>query len=230
MEKPSYDVFIVEDDMPTCERLVTIIKRGRGLRVAGTAHSLAAAMAQQTCAAKCDAVLVDLGLPDGDGIDFINALSAADSPPSILVISVFGDERRVIRAIEAGARGYLLKDADEESLVESLHSTIAGDCPINPAIARHLLRRFTVVNGPSGEISAQRPTPVTRSPLTPKETQVLELLARGFGNSESADLLSISVNTITTHTKNIYRKLAVRSRSEAVFEASQLGLIEVRIP
>ncbi len=217
MSQPPYKLCIVEDDPHTRKRLVAQAEQDERLQVVAEAGDLASALATIDILKQCDVVLIDLGLPDGDGADLIAQLAAVDQGPTLLVISVFGDERHVIRAIEAGASGYLLKDADETTLADAIVRTVLGDSPINPSIARHLLRRFR--------------TPLQAnedSPITPRETEVLTLIARGYGNSEIAEVLAMSTNTVTSHTKSIYRKLAVGSRSEAVFEATQLGLISMR--
>lgn len=214
-----YRLFVVEDDPHTRKRLVALAEQDDRLKVVGEAGDLAGALQMMAVVQACDAALIDLGLPDGDGADLIQQLSALPDGPCTLVISVFGDERHVVRAIEAGASGYLLKDSDEISLADAIVRTILGESPINPAIARHLLRRF------------QQPTNndiTPPSPITPRETEVLTLIARGYSNAEIAKVLELATNTVTSHTKSIYRKLAVGSRSEAVFEATQMGLINMR--
>lgn len=212
----AYSVFIVEDDQLTRDRLSQHVDAHPQLTVTGSAGSLADARAAQTALHNADVLLVDLGLPDGDGTGLIAEVQRTDAPPVCLVITVFGDERRVIGAIEAGARGYLLKDSDEQDLTTLILRAIAGDCPINPSIARHLLKRFRtqpVADGDTG--------------ITARETEVLQCIARGYNNNEIGELLGMSVHTVRTHTKNIYGKLAVGSRGEAVFEAAQLGLIDL---
>lgn len=216
-----FGVYIVEDDPHTRARLVDAVHTDTRLTVIGQAGKLSDVMEDWADVSLARAVLIDLGLPDGDGVDLIAKLSQLPEPPSLLVISVFGDERHVIRAIEAGAVGYLLKDSDEETLADSIVRTINGECPINPSIARHLLKRF--------QPSHASEVPL-KSPITPRETEVLTLIARGYGNPEIANLLKMSTNTVTTHTKAIYRKLAVNSRSEAVFEAAQMGIIDMHKP
>lgn len=219
MTEPIQKIYIVEDDEPTRRRLVTMTQSHLQLSVAGEAGDLATANADWSVLCSCAAVLVDLALPDGDGATLIHALSQEPSPPSVLVISVFGDEQRVIRAIQAGAAGYLLKDSDERTLADGILQTIRGESPISPSIARHLLKHFQ-----------QPPSSEKTSPITQRETEVLTLIARGYSNTEIAELLEMSGNTVSTHTKHIYRKLAVNSRGEAVFEATQLGLIDLSPP
>ncbi len=153
-------ILVVEDDPHTRKRLVALAEQDDRLKVVGEAGDLAGALKAMPQLKACDAALIDLGLPDGDGADLIQQLSTLPDGPRTLVISVFGDERHVIRAIEAGASGYLLKDSDETSLAEAIVRTILGESPINPAIARHLLRRF---QQPATNDST------TPSPIPPRE-------------------------------------------------------------
>jgi DNA-binding NarL/FixJ family response regulator len=136
-----------------------------------------------------------------------------------MVITVFGDESHVVTAIEAGATGYLLKDSPSERIGQAVLELVGGGSPISPAIARHLLKRFRPAN--PGTTAA-----VALPGLTDREHEVLALLVKGFTYAEIGDLLSISAHTVTSHVKNLYRKLEVRSRAEAVYEALTLGLVK----
>jgi len=214
-----FKVFLVEDEPHTREQLSQLVSEQDTLTLAGSVGTYTEAMDNVRKIAKCHVLLVDLGLPDGDGIDIIRYVSHLEDPPNILVISVFGDERHVVRAIEAGADGYLLKDSTDIELAESITSVINGDSPINPAIARHLLKRFRPEPVPDNNTPALR--------ITPRENEVLKLIGRGFSNAEIAELLEVSNYTVTSHIKHLYKKLAVSSRSEAIFEAVQLGLLEL---
>jgi DNA-binding NarL/FixJ family response regulator len=134
---------------------------------------------------------------------------------------VFGDEQHVVEALEAGALGYLLKDGTAEYIGASILEMLAGGSPISPAIARHLLRRFR--GGAPGEAARTEELPR----LSEREGEVLRLIVKGFTYAEIAELLGVSSHTVTTHVRGIYRKLEVHSRSEAVYEALQLGLVKV---
>lgn len=162
-----------------------------------------------------DVLLCDLGLPDGSGVDLIRREALTGRDTDILVITVFANQTKVLDAIRAGARGYMLKDERIEDCMAAIREIRRGGSPISPIIARQLL----------GEI---RPDPreapkEMASPLSEREYEVLNLLSRGFSNAECAEILTVSGNTIGTHVKNIYRKLEVNSRAEALFEASQQG-------
>lgn len=211
-----HTVLLVEDDDATRARLALAVGSHPALALAGEAASLAAARALFGTAAP-DVLLVDLGLPDGSGIDLIREVKRSGRPTEVMVITVFGDEQHVVAAIEAGATGYILKDGSSGYVAESILELVRGGAPISPAIARHLLRRFREAS----------PAPAPDTPgLTAREREVLGLLVKGFTFAEIGGLLTISAHTVTTHVKHIYEKLEVRSRSEAVYEAMQLGLIE----
>jgi DNA-binding NarL/FixJ family response regulator len=210
-----HPVLIVEDDPATRERLTGIVAATVGLAVAGAVGDRAAALAllaQPDFAPRV--ALIDLALPDGSGIDVIRALRSRAPGADAMVISVFGDEAHVLAAIEAGATGYLLKDADADAIGASILKLIAGESPISAAIARHLLKRFQ-----------SAPPPADAPRLTPRETDVLRLIAKGLSYARIADTLQMSPNTVPSYVKQIYRKLEVNSRGEAVFEAMQLGLL-----
>jgi len=221
-------VLLVEDNEPTRERLAGVIKKTPGLELIGEAGTLALgqALLRQELP---DVLLTDLGLPDGSGIELIKEVRSAAHNVEAMVISVFGDERNVIAALEAGAAGYILKDDSLEEIGGSIQQLLDGGSPISPSIARHLLRRFQ--NPPEPESDAKADTADTseavKSPLSPRETDVLTAVAKGYTYNEIAEMLNISFHTVSSHIKHIYRKLEVGSRSEAVFEAINLRLIDL---
>jgi RNA polymerase sigma factor (sigma-70 family) len=212
-------VLVVEDDTNTRAYLVDALSEDVEGYTIGTAASLAQGM-QALASHSPDVMLVDLGLPDGTGLDLIRAAGELSEEVLTLVISVFGDETSVISAIEAGAQGYLLKSEAPRDLRETVRQLLAGGAPISPGIASHLLRRFQNRQAESEEAN-------TASGLTPREQDVLELLVKGLTYREAADQLGVSRNTVTSHVKSIYRKLHVRSRGEAVFEAVSKGLVKI---
>jgi DNA-binding NarL/FixJ family response regulator len=217
-----HDVLLVEDDEHTRERLARVIAGHPQLALLAAVDCCGAA--RQVLAEQQPRVLLtDLGLPDGDGLELIREVQARRLPTEVMVITVFGDEQHVISAIEAGASGYLLKDGGADYIGQSIMQMLAGGSPISAAIARHVLRRFQNTPEPS---PAPQPAPAVPK-LTSREQEVLCLIAKGFSYSEIADMLHVSSHTITTHVKNIYQKLSVRSRGEAVFEAVQMGLLKL---
>ena len=168
-----------------------------------------------------DVLVTDLSLPDGHGTELIREARAARPSTEALVITVFGDERSVVAALEAGAAGYLLKDGTDAELARPILELVDGGSPISPAIARHLLRRFQRQVGMPESARPPDETPV----LSAREREVLELLARGFRVGEIADRLGISAHTVTTHVRHLYAKLEVSSRGEAIYAAMNHGLL-----
>jgi DNA-binding NarL/FixJ family response regulator len=209
-------VAIVEDDTALVLHLRQVIEQSNDFKVAWIAHSLHDARNQM--ARPTDLVLLDLGLPDGRGISLVPQLRALPHPPRIIAFTVFSDEANVVDAVESGIDAYVLKDIEREALFEALAQTRDGASPISPAVARYLLRRMR-----RNEPAAVAP----EAALTSRERDVLERLARGYSYRETAEQLGISTNTVAHHIKNIYPKLAVGSRGEAVFRAVQDGLISL---
>lgn len=210
-------VFLVEDDANMRVEFERMVLGQTELLLAGSACNLAEARELlKTCEA--DIVIVDLGLPDGDGTELIAEMRDASPATAALVTTVFGDEAHVIRAVEAGARGYLLKDTTPEEFVRALRMVYEGGAPLSPQIARHLLKRFA----PTPARSTAEPE-VER--LTSREIDILTRVSQGFSVAETAQATGISHHTVTAHIKNIYSKLSVRNRVEAVNRARQQGLI-----
>jgi len=213
------NVFIVEDHVLTRESLRTRIEAHPKLRV-GVAVGSAADGLAALAVARPDVLLADLGLPDGSGIDVIRGAARRYPGLPIMVITVFGNEQRVVGAIQAGASGYLLKDDPAHEIGTAIELLLAGGSPISPAIARHLIRHF--------QAPPAAPETTGWEPLSARELEVLNLASKGFSYAEIAQLLGLSPNTIASYTKHIYVKLAVGSRSEAVYEALRLGLLPTR--
>lgn len=205
-------VFLVEDDPETRARLVTALQANSGFEVVGSAATVAEGKAWLG-RHFADVLLFDLGLPDGSGLELIR-LAARWGKGAILVISVFGDERNVVAAIEAGASGYLLKDASVDTVGDSIRQLLEGGAPISPGVAKHLLKRF--------QGRPARPDAAETEALTAREHEVLSCLAKGFSYAETGEMLHVSINTIRSHVKSIYAKLAVNSLPEAIYEADPL--------
>lgn len=166
-----------------------------------------------------DAAFVDLGLPDGDGVELVAALSSRWPDVPVVVLTVQHDDARVLAAFRAGARGYIFKDDIPTRLRLALDDALAGGAPMSAAVAKRVL----------GLVAALPSTPTAEhEPLTAQELRVLGKLATGGTYEESADALGVSVNTLRTHVRNIYRKLSVGTRTEAVMSALRLGLLERR--
>ena len=182
-------------------------------------------------------VLVDLELPDGSGLDLLSAL--ARYPATRIVTTLYSDDEHLFPALQCGADGYLLKEDRFEVLVEALQKIVRGQPPLSPAIARRLLRHFrnadaappmalaAVPDAPP--VPSSRPVPLEAMPdhdrLTPRETEVLTYLSKGFTIKEIAGLMGIRWFTVNDHIKSIYRKLNVSSRAEAAVLATKQGLV-----
>lgn len=209
-------VVVVEDNPQTCEFLVACINAHPQLTVAASFATLASARAWFT-RRQSDLLLVDLGLPDGSGLTLMREVHARWPQCDMLVVSMFGDEVNVVASIEAGAVGYVHKDDEAADIAETLLAVKGGASPISPMIARHLLLRMRP--------ATPEPAAAAAVALSPREQEVLQHIARGLAYAEIARLQGVTVHTVQTHIKKLYGKLAVHSRSEAVFEANRLGLL-----
>ena len=226
-----HQVLIVEDEPELLLKFATAVQSDPLLALSGAVPTGKAGMALLD-ALKPDVLLVDLGLPDISGIEVIRHSALHHPNTDVLVVTMFGDDQHVLASIEAGATGYLLKDALADRICVSIHELRAGGSPITPSIARKVLARFRLpVPAPLPLVSKN---PITKSgatesnssaPLTEREVDILRLVAKGLSFNEVGDSLAISPHTVVTHVKKIYRKLAVHSRGEAVFEAGQMGLL-----
>jgi DNA-binding NarL/FixJ family response regulator len=217
--KTRHAVLLVEDDPHTRERLAAAIAAHTELELQAAVGSCAAAR-DEIARATPAVLLTDLGLPDGDGTELILELRARRLATLPMVITVFGDEKHVVAAIEAGALGYLLKDGSPDYVGRSILELVAGGSPVSPAIARHLLRRFAAPDA-SAATRDERPR------LTERESETLRLIMKGFSYAEAGAVMGVAESTVTSHVRSIYRKLEVHSRSEAVYEALQLGLVKL---
>ncbi|MGH8243217.1 MAG: response regulator [Steroidobacteraceae bacterium] len=222
-EREPVDVVVVEDDASFRERFAEILSRDGGFRVRALAETVAGGLAAVN-AQTIDLLVVDLGLPDGDGIEVIRAATERQPDCAAIVVTVFGDEEHVVSAIEAGARGYLLKDCDEEEFMTAVRDLLAGGSPVSPMVARLVLNRLCRAS--SAPAAADDGTDEGVE-LSERESEILTLVAKGFSFGDVCSLLSITQNTVKTHVNRIYRKLAVHSRGQAVYEATRMGLIDL---
>ena len=211
--EPVYSVLLVEDDPEVNQRISALLQAHPRFALVGSEICLADAMAA-LLRQKPDILLTDIGLPDGSGIDLIKAIHTHHMDTEALVVSGFQDEHLVFKALEAGAKGYVLKHDQSQKIGDALLTMLNGGAPISPVIARLMLTRF------------ESPPPSQPLPevLTERQSRILKLVCQGFSSQEIAEKLSISYYTVTTHIKNIYQKLQVNSRAEAINEAIKLGL------
>lgn len=224
-------VLVVEDDTAMRDFFVASVSRCAGLQLVGAVGSVAEARAWlDHDDHMVDVLLTDLGLPDGSGLEVIRHATRLHPRCEPLVISLFGDEDNVLASIEAGALGYIHKDSAPDDIAQTILEMKDGASPISPMIARKVLAKYTSNRSRPAELTPAPPVrPVAEGPvLSPREQEVLMMIARGFSYAEIARLQSVSVHTVQTHIKNLYSKLSVHSKNEAVFEASRLGLLQSR--
>ncbi|MCG2583590.1 response regulator transcription factor [Massilia sp. TS11] len=206
---------LVVDDVPASrEWLSAALRRAFPPIALRTADTVQSALAQLRAGAPAVA-LIDLGLPDGSGVELIQWCSEHAPDTVCVVASIYDDDQHLFPALRAGAIGYLLKDAAAGDVELALRGILDGRPPLSPAIARKLLHHFR----------AGASAPPLEEALTPREREVLVLIAKGLTLREAADLLQLTANTVAGYVKVIYRKLNVSTRAEAALTARALGLV-----
>lgn len=219
-------VMIVEDDAVTRKTLCLAVESDPGLKLLDAFDSVKPALAWLESTAP-DVLMTDLGLPDGSGIEIIRACAHRYPDTDIMVVTMSSDEAIVLASIEAGASGYVLKDAGKMDIARAVLDLRAGGAPMSPAIARMVLAKVRDGSKPAEVPSAPAGD---NASLTKREAAILDLIAQGESYGDVAKMLSVSVGTVQTHIKNIYGKLAVHSRGEAVYEAHRRGLLQLGKP
>jgi DNA-binding NarL/FixJ family response regulator len=198
-------VAIVEDNAEICEDLEQVIRNAPGFACACVCRNTETAL-RKIPAAKPDVVIMDIGLPDGSGIECTAALKRTLPDVQIMMFTVYEDSEQIFRALAAGASGYLLKRASPAEILQALRELANGGVPMSGEIARKVIASFRPEPPPAAKTAK----------LTPREQTVLEQLANGLSAKEIAAQLAISTDTVNVHLKHIYQKLHVRSRIEAV--------------
>jgi DNA-binding NarL/FixJ family response regulator len=207
---------LIADDHPIVrEGLSAVLETQPDFAIVGEAASGAQAV-ERAAALRPDVILLDLELPELDGVAALRAIRAADPAARVIIFTAFDTDERILAAVQAGAQGYLLKGSPREELFQAIRVVHDGGSLLQPVVAARLLRQ---VSGAS--------TPALPEPLTERELEVLRLLAKGRQNKEIANELWISERTVKFHVSAILAKLAVGNRTEAVSKAAQLGLIEL---
>ena len=206
---------LIVDDHPVVRTgLRGMFETDPGFAVVGEAADGAQAI-EQVVATDPDLVLMDLQMPVLDGVGAIARIRQLADPPPVLVLTTYDSDSQILRAVEAGAAGYLLKDAPIETLFAAVRSAVSGGSPLAPSVAARLMHRLAPV--PAGGAEA----------LSGRELEVVALVARGASNKEIAHQLHISEATIKTHLAHIFEKLGVADRTSAVTRAIERGLIEL---
>ncbi len=231
---PRIRVYVVEDQSKILKNQLKLLEASSDLEIIGTALSGETAL-DDIRRLKPDVVLLDLGLPRMSGIDVTRVVKAEVPKVEILIFTIFDEEDKVLEAVQAGASGYLLKGTPADKMVEAIKEVAQGGTVIQPSLARRLLKHFRVPEVPGAEAPAA-PTAPAAAPLPPepegkklsaRETEILQLIAKGVSNNEAATMLTLSKATIRTHLEHIYRKLEVTNRVEAVTEGLRKGIIQM---
>jgi len=219
MTRKASSIGIVEDDDNLLDYLASVISNSDEFELVFSAPTVKESL-EHLSRQPVDLCLVDLNLPDGRGVDVIKAVKQTGG--KALVLSVLGDRVTVMEALAAGADGYLLKSGKPETIAHEIQQTLSGLAAVSPQVAAYLLKLAKDV----GSAAEQNESAETDIQLTAREREILDMFVRGLSYREAAQALNIAVNTVSDHVRNMYAKLNVHSRSEAVFEAQSLGLID----
>jgi DNA-binding NarL/FixJ family response regulator len=207
-------VLVLEDHPETREWLTSIIRQAFKQVDVSEASSLAQAR-KQLNDNTFDLALIDLNLPDGNGVEIIREINTNSPDTYCVVATIFDDDDCLFPALEAGAQGYLLKEQTTEEFIQNLQGIIKGEPPISPTIARKMIQHFH-----------SEPTQSDKPDLSSREKEILSAIAKGLSRNEAAEILGITSNTVASHLKSIYGKLNVSNRAQATLEALRLGLVK----
>ena len=209
-------VLIVDDHTVVRDGLSAMLEREEDITVVGEAENGVTGV-EQADRLLPDVVLMDLRMPELDGVGAMRRIREDHPEINFLVLTTFDTDEYIYDAIEAGAKGFLLKDASREDLFKAVRAVARGESLIEPGIAARVLNRFAQLTRESAP----------QELLSERERQVLDLLAKGSANKEIAASLSLSESTIKTHVANIFQKLEVNDRTSAVTQALQRGIIKM---
>lgn len=176
---------------------------------------------QLACEHWPDIVLMDIAMPKLNGIEATRQIKASQPKVSVLVLTAYDDDQYIFALLEAGAAGYLLKNVGADELIVAIRAVAAGEAVLHPAIARRVINRFAPAEHKAAQVSAF-------DHLSEREMEVLRLAAKGLKNQDIANALFLSVRTVQTHLGNIFAKMGVSSRTEAVLEALRRGWLTVQ--
>lgn len=214
-------ILILEDEKSMRDRLIYILS-SLGYREDDFCFAASIADCQRELYTVKPAIaLIDLHLPDGNGIDLVDNLLHVNSEMPIIVISGWSNESTILEALKKGATGYLLKERDDLELLLAIRNVLQGGVPIDPFIAQYLIQQST--QNASNTLETPKSTDIFN--LTDREKQVLKFIAQGMSNQEISDELHVSKNTVETHIRNCYKKLFVSNRTMAAQKAKSNGLI-----
>jgi NarL family two-component system response regulator LiaR len=208
-------VLVVDDHAIVRKGVVSLLATESSISVVGEASNGVEAV-QKANTLNPDVILMDLVMPEMDGIQAIQLITTSQTKARILVLTSFGTDDKVFPALKAGALGYLLKDSNPEELIEAIHQVKNGESWLHPAVARKVLNEWAHPEQSS-----------IPEPLTERETEVLRLLAQGLSNREIAERLVLSEATVRTHVSNLLSKLHLASRTQAALYALREGLAKL---
>ena len=224
-------LYLIEDDPRIMQFVRETLVLRPGWRLLGVSTSVAHAC-EHALSAQADVFLIDLGLPDGRGETVVELLARHRPQAERLVFTMFGEESRLVGALEAGATGYVLKGCSSQELVTAIDQIRSGGAPISPLLARRLLQHFRAQSMRASDAAyagmdddSAPSEAVEAANLSPREREVLQLLAKGYVNKEVAQRLFIAPATVGSHIKSLYRKLAVNSRVQMIRSAQDRGLL-----
>ena len=206
---------IADDHTFYREGVRTILQTVAGIEVIGEAATSAEVIAQAK-EQQPDVILMDIKMPGLNGIEATRQILLSNPQIKILVLTMFEDDDSVFAAMRAGARGYLVKDADQEELVRAIQAVYRGEAIFSPAIAKRMIQYFAALPKTASALSFGE--------LTEREREILHLMARGRSNAAIANTLSVSLKTVQNHVSNIFVKLQVADRAEAIVRAHEAGL------
>jgi DNA-binding NarL/FixJ family response regulator len=220
-------VLLVDDQTLIRQGIRLLLEIEPDIQVVGQAGNGRAAI-EQVQALHPDVVLMDVRMPEMDGVAATRALSLQHPEVRVIILTTFEDDETVFEGLKAGASGYLLKDISSEEMAQAVRRVAAGEALIEPRLTRKVLAEFSrlaAATGPHQSSSPGAASPALPVPLTERELEVLQALARGLSNREIADLLVITEGTVKNHVSNLIDKLGVRDRTQAVLKGQEFGLI-----
>jgi DNA-binding NarL/FixJ family response regulator len=217
--KTKTKILIADDHPLLCEALCQTLSKEPDMEVVGKAGDGEEAV-NMASRLKPDVVIMDIIMPKFDGIEASKKIKALEPNIAILILTAYDDDNYVLGLLEAGAAGYLLKSARGQDLIEAVRAIRAGESVLHPEIIEKLLKRAMLKS--SGVLK-----PRTNELLSEREKEMLKLLATGMGNKEIAKRLSLSLRTVKAHMSNIFTKMNVASRSEALVEALRTGMLSI---
>ncbi len=216
-------VLIADDQTVVREGLATLLAATDGVEVVGGARDGEEAVSMAALR-RPDVVLMDLRMPRCDGVEATRRLTAEQPEVRVVVLTTYADDSSVFAALQAGARGYLTKDAGAAEIAQAIRTVHAGDALLDPSVQRRLLESL---RAPAATVAPAPPGPLPDG-LTQREAEVLGLIAEGLSNQEIAARLHVSETTVKTHINNLFSKTGVRDRAQAVGYAYGHGLVEPR--